>query len=666
MLLEKDSYQPYIEGLEATQATQFYKSFRHLDPATAEPDNSVPLVAGKPLAIRVYPGMANPGSKDHTPMVDGELLFCPAGTGDRWIEARRFPGSVPARPAESIDRKNPEHTLNFWIPGRFTRDALRIRARVWVDLPESGRLFSEWLETIFFFVETRPFRLSAYGIRYKRGEVEIPAPSPAEVLNTLAYVRKTYPISRIEILNYDTIDFDGDLTDMSEGGCGRGWNTLLLLLQRLRLASGTTDPHYAFLPAGIPNSGVGGCGCSLGIGASYVGDGGTLAQELGHIFGRRHTPGKGIGETDPAYPAYGRYSNSSIGEYGFDVTTGKVFSPASSNDFMSAGGNFWVSPYTYRGLLPLFVAAEVKNPGAEKATRGPGEDLYLYLDFSRRGDHRIELHGGMILHGFPLSASGRESSSLLELWDVENQVLHSQEIRLPPGLGEFDEEELHFLESIPLHPAARKLVIRCCPQHDPSIFEIPRETLGVEIVSPVLESSGEVLHGILNLRWNVVGGDADRLAFFLRFTCDGGRTWKPVNVGLEWRHCQVDLDRLPGGDACKFQVIASTILQTATAETAEFRVERKPRRAMVAGPGTVQHLRGTPVELIGTAHSPDGFAGDDELVWSSNLQGYLGKGSYLIAENLAPGEHEITLAAPDGLGSRTSAKKVVRIVKPAV
>src|SRR6266540_5339833 len=45
----------FIEGIEATQATQFYRSARHLEAAAAEPDNAVPLIAGKPLAIRVYP-----------------------------------------------------------------------------------------------------------------------------------------------------------------------------------------------------------------------------------------------------------------------------------------------------------------------------------------------------------------------------------------------------------------------------------------------------------------------------------------------------------------------------------------------------------------------------------------------------------------------------------
>ena len=46
-----------IEGIEATQATQFYQSSRHLHAPHSEPDNSVPLIERKHLAIRVYPDL---------------------------------------------------------------------------------------------------------------------------------------------------------------------------------------------------------------------------------------------------------------------------------------------------------------------------------------------------------------------------------------------------------------------------------------------------------------------------------------------------------------------------------------------------------------------------------------------------------------------------------
>ena len=56
----RGSFRLSIEGIEATQATQFYKSFRDLYAATAEPVKFVPRVARKPLAIRVYADFHGP------------------------------------------------------------------------------------------------------------------------------------------------------------------------------------------------------------------------------------------------------------------------------------------------------------------------------------------------------------------------------------------------------------------------------------------------------------------------------------------------------------------------------------------------------------------------------------------------------------------------------
>src|SRR5262245_15675260 len=45
----------HIDGIEVTQAIQYYKSYKHLtDPADIKPDNSIPLIAGKPALVRVY------------------------------------------------------------------------------------------------------------------------------------------------------------------------------------------------------------------------------------------------------------------------------------------------------------------------------------------------------------------------------------------------------------------------------------------------------------------------------------------------------------------------------------------------------------------------------------------------------------------------------------
>jgi hypothetical protein len=208
------------------------------------------------------------------------------------------------------------------------------------------------------------------------------------------------------------------------------------------------------------------------------------------------------------------------------------------------------------------------------------------------------------------------------------------------------------------------LVFQCCPHHDPSIFEIPQDDLKVRLIAPKFSSPGQVCEGILELQWELICERADNLSFFLRYTHDGGVSWQPVNLGFDWEGCQVDLRRLPGGEACRLQLIASTVLQTATAETESFRVPRKRRQATIATSNTrSQHDCRLSLELIGTAHATCDFPAEHDLVWSSNLQGHLGRGSHLVVYDLVFGDHQITLTAPDGVGGETQAQ--TKIAWPA-
>src|SRR5262245_1703544 len=50
-----------INGVEYNQAIQFFRSHLDLDHLTQQPDNAVPLVAGKPTAIRIYADYDPPG-----------------------------------------------------------------------------------------------------------------------------------------------------------------------------------------------------------------------------------------------------------------------------------------------------------------------------------------------------------------------------------------------------------------------------------------------------------------------------------------------------------------------------------------------------------------------------------------------------------------------------
>lgn len=662
-----------IEGIEATQGTQFYKSSRHLHEPHAEYDNAEQLIENKNLGIRVYPDVRiqlPPGYMSITPRVYGVVWFKRLNTTDTWRKAIPLNGPyIWGRPADEIDRGDADQSLNFRITNTWTNGALMVYARVYTYV---GRWYvSPWSKNLFMKWTTVPaIRLRAHSVHYRRtlpdGSIIDTGPATpregfGDFMTTIIYLRKTYPASSFRFLTWDLIEFGGNLTDTTGGGCGEGWNALWDDLRVLYFA--TPDAmHYALMRRPIPTA-YGGCGGGY-VGASFVGEGAIMAQELGHALSRQHT------FVDPNWPHYTHPNSASIGEYGFDYATGEVYDPSDSNDFMSYSGNQWVSPYTYRGLI-----GDVKNQPTSAPTPSntthlenhghQQEHLYLSLRVSCEG--KVELLNGFRMKGPSLRSAGRETLYSVEVQDAEGKILARKRLILEEAHQDLAHSHTRYFEAIPMYELAAKLVFKCGHQSDPThvektVFPIPSDPPMIKVKPPKVKK-GVPNSGPLELQWEVKSKPDEKVKCTVRYSNDGGITWRPVAVGLQTSSCTVDLDRLPGGEDCRLQVMASTILQTATSETDSFVVEKKPRVAMivpVTNPTTLKPSR--PVELVGAAYSPDGLAEEEELYWSSSIQGYLGVGSHLIANNLVAGEHLISLVAPDGMCGETRAEYRVRVL----
>jgi len=124
----------YVEGVEVTQAIQYYNSAAHLtDPADRAPNNSVTLISGKPAWVRVYVRS----------LLLNELTGVTGTLEVRRQELFAFyttlgtltpqpPGTVSAlrNPDYATERSTITSTLNFIIPADMMCGHLRLIARV--------------------------------------------------------------------------------------------------------------------------------------------------------------------------------------------------------------------------------------------------------------------------------------------------------------------------------------------------------------------------------------------------------------------------------------------------------------------------------------------------------------------------------------------------------
>jgi hypothetical protein len=551
------SFDITIAGVEKTQGTQFF-SFNGQGGGNA-PDNSVPLIAQRALILRVYVDCKRAHSQrpQQVPIyISGRVTvdrIQPNGSVRRVATLSPINGPIAARAATSIDRGEPNHTLNFRVTANDCQGLLRFTVTVFEQGPVVGDYLSlgapdtvrsreatQWqfgsetiaaagpatfsVEVYGRFEAVPTFRVHAVLVHYTGDGMDLAAPTGFDFAATLEYVLRTYPIGGLEFEDCMEIDFDKNLRTPG-GGCGPGFEGaggLMEILQNLDDCSDRPAIRVALIPSAARTS-VGGCG-NTNIAAAKDGAGATLAQEMGHAFDRKHAPAGGAPGVDPNYPHYNGYMSGSIGEYGFDIVTSEVYDPSTSTDFMSYGSHRWVSPYTYMGLRNDIIAkfgdtsfARSADRRFERMTDDPQQET-LFLSFRVTRDGGVELHPSFHLLARRQRPDQTTMSSVsCELLDGNGQVLSFHRCHLRGSHVDPDGPYIDFHEAIPwVDQAAAIRVLRnneVLHAHD-----IETQAPAVRLPASGVRSSAQRV----TLKWE--GHHPDRaLTYLIRYSRDDGR-----------------------------------------------------------------------------------------------------------------------------------------------
>lgn len=638
-----------IAGVERTQAIQ---TFTINGQGSGLAANGVPLISQKTLILRVY---VNRTSYAWLPMptsVTGRISY--PGHPD----LAPINGPIPAGASSAINRGNANHTLLFRVPASHCQGSVTFTVRVFDPNHPNDPAWSSRSTSFTAVFEPVP-RVRVHGvlIRYTGPGGPIAAPSGIDLVNTLAWIVKTYPISGINYIECVEREFSGDLRVGGGGGCGTGWNQLFNMIWNMRAASGTDDVFVGLLPSGVPTSGVIGCGGG-GVAISYQGQGSVLAQEVGHAFGRDHAPCGNPGGPDPNYPTYDSYPSASIGEFGFDTETCQVHNPASTFDFMSYCGPTWVSPYTYVGLKNAITA---QMAAMHPMSAGPRrvEQENLFLNFEMRRDGSVELLPSFVVRGTaPGHETGTPTGISCDLVDQRNAVLETHDCHLSDPHQSVDAAILVMREMVPFDPQVRAIVFRRDGQvcHTIQVEDAPPE---ITLEEP---KRVERRQDLVRLEWKARQADAKPMTYMVRYSNDGGATWRCVASNLTETKCVIDLGLLPGGEQAVLQVLASSGIRTAEATTHPLSVPRKPRNAYILSPEPgMRIMEGEPLVLQGGGFSPDFETSEfDEVLWACDGE-KVGVGYEVVANRLEPGRHRVTLSVPDGIGAEAVASVTVTV-----
>jgi hypothetical protein len=641
-----------ITGVEESQTIQFFRS--RLDPSTARPDNSIALVAGKDTLLRVFVDTGNDATRPAIASVSGICEVRLPGSSSFIPLTLLNAGPIPPKRDDAISRLNADDTLNFLLPGAFATKNVDFRVRAFDSAHADQPGFtSASVEGTLAFTQLSPLRVHGVGVRFTGTGGPIAAPSEADLRNVLIFTQENYPVGQLFISAFDVIDYDGNFNDMGNG-CGSGWNGLL---DRLREMQGdTTDEvFFGLVPSGVP-SGAFGCGGGDGRVAAALqsAPGATFAQEIAHAFGRQHACGQA--PLDSSYPNYtgpGALPMGSIGEVGID-TAGNPMDPAVFLDFMSQAScslNRWVSPYTYEALRANFPPAPLSPDGRPLTRRRDPENFgeHLFFRFRIYRGGKVVAFPSFHYPSDPTMFPGQITPFGIELRDRNGRVVESLRVYLRDVYRDLDSAYVDFYKPIRFGPDVAIAAVTCgvpgdCEQTDLITIEVPKDPPQVRIVAP--EPTAE-LSGRVRLGWD--GHDGGKaLSYLVRYSHDGGETYRAITPAIIETQLIVDLDRLPGGEQCILQVLVTEGIRTGEAHTPPFRTRPKPPEVVIVGPPPGAVLRrGDAVTLVGEGFSPDtGSVPADVLVWHSEKGEKLGTGNSLRLRSLKPGRQSISLSAP--------------------
>lgn len=655
------------------------------DPENDRVYGTVPLIAGKPTAIRVFVENGDdPAIRQNVPASlylfrDNKLLQV---VKPQFTEVSVYDGGIK----NANKHKDGLGSLTFVVHGGYIAGTdefyvqLNPGRQEWETNYDDNRFPQAGTEPLQYHA-TEPLRISYVNITATVGGKTVTGSAASDQAK---FMKQVYPVSPY---NISFTEWNGGKFTWNKPlETQRDANDLLVALQQAWNMSDRHDQLYGVydLEAGkaiIPGSKalfgqafaswtqplrdpsgkkVNGQGVvSIGIGGDTV----TFAHEIGHNLDLHHP----CGDNQSKWPnpkdcgwIFGTKNLGEINDYGIRLGQfpATIVNPK-TYDFMSYGLPLWISEYHYRKLLEFFNSgiAHASTSVATSISTAAAQEYFLLSGYvSEDGT-------GEILPGYRsptaklIADPSSDGTHAVRFVDAQGSVL--AEHAFTPEYGDTGTYPFSVFVAYPEGTAAIHLVQGMTVQNT---LTVSAHAPTVTLVTP---NGGE--HWDTRpetITWTASDTDGDALTYAVQFSVDGGQTWVAMMTGLTETSYTVDPTQLAGTESGLIRVIATDGVNTTNDQSdAAFSITRKAPMATIFSPEDgATYTAGQPVFFDGQGYDQeDDLLADESLTWRSNRDGVIGHGRAPYTYDLSVGVHTITLEVIDSDGNRSQAWITVNI-----
>ena len=437
------------------------------------------------------------------------------------------------------------------------------------------------------------------------------------------------------------------------------------------------DLIVGFMPKNVPDA----SGYTMGKPANVVTGtdpdaGATVAHEAAHLFniGDTYKGGDFNCSVNPAPDGWrgkdwvnpDKVVSCTQGAVGYEDIGTRI--PASSHpydvngrgplgdmaDYMGRSGDdkqFWGTPETYDHLFSQFapsVASNVKRNDLLTLQR-----LIAYSGTISAIDNAVTLEPWKSFSD-SLDIPDTTGTYTIKALDLSGNTLATQALEVEFSVRSNPPRQLNTAPfqgtmRFPEGTAKFQIVAGNTVLNEKTVTEPPT----ISDVTPT--DPGTEVTGKYTIRWNGNTVDGNHLTYTVEYnpsTSDPGSEWNVLATQLDENEWTENFDDLTGGTGARIRVTATDGINAVSALSAIFTVPPKPPEVYIEQPDAgTDYEYGDEILLKAEAYDlQDEWLPDDKIVWNSNINGSIGKGSVLAVKNLIPGEHIITVTATDNSG----------------